>query len=219
MVTESQEIVCINNDGSISLPSYEFDAVYGSEAVTTALERQMEEKIGYRGMGGKISLADAKQHYEYELEELLLAAPNVDDDDDITEAEFEKMLNGVDPKRTTAELAMANNSPFRVCVACDCIPCERKQEDRTTAPMVLWAREIFTYQPPSEWNAEREARTAQEKQTMRMPIEQWDTMIASGEITDRISVMATKIAQKWIATIKPMPSARKTPKKKKASKK
>lgn len=210
MMTVQGEVIHINENGSLILPRYEFEARYGSEAITTAIGRQMEKEIGYYGMRGHINLADTGKHYAHESEELTLTATLTDDDDEMDDAEFEKMLNGIDPKRTPAELAMKNDYPFRVCVAYGCIPCEKDTKENVTAPFVLWARELFTYTPFPEWDADRRTQAAREKKIMRMPYAQWDAMIASGDITDRISVIATKIAEAWIAQVKPPSFPRKT---------
>jgi hypothetical protein len=90
------------------------------------------------------------------------------------------------------------------------VPCEKKPENDTTAPFVQWARLLMEYRPFKEWDAERIARMVQEKKIACMPVEQWDGLIASHEITDRISIMATAIAKKWIAFVKPPSSPRKT---------
>lgn len=219
MTTENDEVICINENGLLILPRYEFDAVYGSEAITTAVGRQMEKAMGYRGMRGKINLADAGQHYEHEPQEMTLATLHTDEDEDMDDAEFERMLKGIDPKKTPAELAMENDCAFRVCVALECVPCERELEDLTMSPYARWANELFTYQPFSEWDAARKTRAAQEKKVACVPIVTWDAMIAEDEIKDRKSIMATKIAKIWITTAKPPSFARKTPRKEKTSQK
>lgn len=211
MTTANQEVICVNNNGLISLPRYEFDAVYGSEAITTAIARQMEVSMGFSGIDGKISLADTEYHYEHEPEKeaSLVALYDEDEDDD---APLTEMMYGINPKKTPAEIAIENDSPFRVCVAHDCIPCEKIPEDSTSSPYVKWARELFTYQLFPEWDKERKDRITQEKKIILIPINRWNDMILSREITDTVSIMATKIAHAWIAQPKAISTPRKTKK-------
>ena|SRR3989344_2528494 len=201
MVTESQEIVCVNENGTIILPCYEFEARYGNEAITTALARQMEQCMGYRTPSHAISLADTTEHYEHESEKGLFT--NIDNDDD----EYE-----VNPTMIAEKMTTMNDCPFRVCVAYNCVPCEKHSEDPTLSPFVLWTRETMEYRVFEEWDAERKARAAQEKKITRIPVMRWNDMIMSGEIDHVISAMATKIAQTWIATAKPPSFPRKNQK-------
>lgn len=211
MITDNQEIICVEEQGKIILPRYEFDAVYGSEAITTALARQMESALGYTGMDGKISLADAKRHYKHEPKEEPRGSRSHNSEDIM-----EELLYGINFKKRSAELAIEKDVPFRVCVAYDCVPLEKAAElSHAMTPRGQWASELFTYQPFEDWLAEKQARMKQEEKITRMPIEDWHAMITCGKVTDDISVMATAIAEAWIAKEKPPSFPRKNQKKKK----
>lgn len=211
------EVVCINHNGLLILPRYEPERIYGSEAITNALARQMQESMG---MYGAVNLVDASHHHANEPEKNTLADLHTDEDEDCNNDEYlEALLHGIDPKMTPEEIAMKDDSPFRVCVAHNCTPHERDLRKSSMSPYAQWANELFTYQDFREWDADRKAREAQEKKIIRIPSEKWDSMIAAGEIKDKISVVATKIAQTWIAMFKPPSFPRKTPRKEKVGQK
>ncbi len=205
------EIICINHNGLLILPRYEPERIYGSEAITNALARQMQESMG---VYGAVNLVDTDQHHAHEPEKNTLANLHADEDEDCNDDEYlEVLLHGIDSKMTPEEIAIKDDSPFRVCVAHNCTSCEEELKKPSMSPYAQWASELFTYQDFKEWDADRKAREAQEKKIIRISVTQWNSMIAAGEIKDKISVVATKIAQAWIAMLKPPSFPRKTARK------
>ncbi len=211
ITTNNKEIVCINHNGLLILPRYEPERIYSKEAITSALMRQIQESMR---INGKVNLVDAERHRVHEPKKNTLTNLPADDNENCEDDDyFEGLLHGIDPRTTPEEIAMKDDSPFRVCVAYDCIPCAEEPKNPRTSPYGQWASELFTYQKFEEWDANRKARKAQEKKIVRMPVEEWNTRISLGTIKDKISVMATEIAQEWIAMIKPPSFPRKTKKK------
>src|SRR3989344_9510173 len=211
ITTKNEEVVCINHNGLLILPRYEPERIYGSEAITNALARQMQESMR---VNGKVHLVDTERHRAHEPEKNTFADLHADHDEDCEDDDhLEALLYGIDPLTTPEEIAMKDDSPFRVCVATDCIPCEKEPENPMISPYVQWANELFTYQDFEEWDADRKARKVQEKKIMRISVELWNDMIMCGGITDKISIMATTIAQEWIATVKPPSFPRKNQRK------
>lgn len=207
-ITQNQEVVCVDHNGLLILPRYEPERIYGNEAITSALMRQIRESMR---MNGKVHLVDADRHRAHEPAKNTFADLHADHDEDCEDDDYlEALLHGIDPRTTPEEIAMKDDSPFRVCVAENCIPCEKEPENQDLSPYAQWANELFAYQEFSEWDAHRKAREAQEKKIVRMPVGEWNMRISLGTVKDKISVMATQIAQEWIAMAKPPSFPRKT---------
>ncbi|MDO8582549.1 MAG: hypothetical protein Q7R63_00950 [bacterium] len=214
ITTKNEEVVCINHNGLLILPRYEPERIYGNEAITNALARQMQESMR---VNGKVHLVDTERHRAHEPEKNTFTDLHADHDEDYEDDDYlEALLHGIDPRTTPEEIAMKDDSPFHVCVATNCVPCEKEPEDHTTARWVQWGRWAQTVGNDDDietWDAKRKADKEHEKKIMRMPIERWNDMIMCGEITDKISIMATTIAQVWIATVKPPSFPRKNQRK------
>ncbi len=202
-LTDNNEVICINDCGTILLPRYEFQLRDGKECITDALYRQMQNDIGYQTTLGTITIADTEQHHAKKPVAIARITPHTAEEDIDDEEEF---FRWIDPKKIPKDIVEEKNCFFRVCVACGCIPCEPEENNVTEAPFVQWARwaqSIYHNDSFEVWEGRRQARVATKNKVILLPLDRWDDMILNNEITDEISISATPIAHAWITKPKP----------------